>query len=170
MSGLFSINEIKPFKDDARCRTCQTFNILQHASDVWRLEGEEFVHVDLPDLTGCPFVSKICAGIPIDDDDYKTFDACEKFTTYVDLNGVSRGFIGFIDYAIKYITILNGKRLNKTDIFKLTEDTNRLVVKILKEGKKEENENVNDILKKQFLFEYLNFDLLEHIRRAIDDT
>jgi hypothetical protein len=166
MLDLLSIEEIKPIKDDVRCRTCVTFSTIVHASDIWQIEDDKFVRIDVPIVESCHLVDLICKGSIIRTEDYVIIDGCSKYVQSEEWDGISKTFINIITSLIDYLILTENKEFDKLFIMEIAKTLESTSVANV--SKTEEVENKD--LREQFKAEARNYDMMEAVRSLVYDT
>ena len=166
MLDLVSIDEIKPIKEDIRCRGCLKFNTILHASDVWQIEDDGFVRITLPTVSSCFLIDKICKGSILRDEDYEIIDACEGYEECNGWDGINKTFIAVVQGIIDYLILTENKKLNRTTIVNIAKGLDHFAVVQIKLEEEEEN----TIIQNQFGVERANFGLMEAVRSRVNDT
>jgi len=166
MLDLVSIDEIKPLKEDFRCRSCLKFNTILHASDVWQIEGEKFVRITLPVVDSCFLIDKICKGSVLRVEDYEMIAACEAYEECDGWDGINKTFITVVQGIINYLILTENKEFNKMTIVETAKGLEQLSVSPFKLEEEEKNKS----MRKQFGVERMNFGLMEAVRSRVNDT
>ena len=166
MLDLLAIEDIKPLKEDIRCRGCLKFNTILHASDVWQIEDEKFVRITLPVVDSCFLIDKICKGSILREEDYEIIDACEAYEECSGWDGINKSFIVVVQGIVDYLILTENKEFDKAIIVEIAKGLEQLSVAPFKL----EEEEKNKFMRKQFGVERMNFGLMEAVRSRVNDT
>jgi len=166
MLDLVSLGEIKPLKEDIRCRTCLIFNTILHASDVWEIVEDKFVRITLPAVDSCLLIDKICAGATIREEDYEKIVSCDGYEYCDAWEGINKIFITLIQGIINYLSLTDNKEYSKEIIFDVAKTLDHTCVANVDESVEKENKDIRN----QFVIELRNYDIMESVRSALNDT
>jgi len=166
MLDLVSLDEIKPIKDDIRCRTCLKFNTILHASDVWKVEEDNFVRIALPEVKSCFLTDKICKGLLLREEDYETIDACTSYEESGEWDGINKTFINVVQGLINYLILTENKEYNKETIMGAAKRLNNITVVTPNIEEEEKNTSIMS----QFGAERSNYEIMEAVRREMNDS
>ena len=166
MLDLIALEDIKPIREDIRCRGCLKFKVLIHASDVWQIENDKFVRIAPLVVDSCFFTNKICKGLLLREEDYETIDACTKYEECSEWEGVSKSFISLIQGLINYLIFTENKEYDKAVVMKIAMGLKQTTVVLPLLDEEEKNKHISE----QFGVERMNYDLMEAVRSRVNDT
>ena len=166
MLDLISIEEIKPIKDDIRCRTCLKFNTILHASDIWEIKDNNFVRLEIPTVSSCHLIENICKGSLLRLEDYEIIEACDKYALSGDWPGINKTFITIINGIIEYLYIVENKTFDRETILVIAKTLDDKTVS----STSAEAEVNNKDIRTQFQIEFQNYKIMEAVRSGVHDT